>query len=60
MTDAGEPVTLFTVARELGHSDVQKIRDTYGHVSKERVRLPDVRYRETDVTHISEARKETA
>lgn len=26
--DAGDPVALFTVARELGHTDVQKIRDT--------------------------------
>lgn len=58
--DAGEPVHLFTVAREMGHSDTQKIKDTYGHVAKERVRLPEVRYREADVTDINKARKETA
>lgn len=58
--DAGEPVALFTVAREMGHGSIDRIEDTYGHLQAERVRLPEVRYREADVTDISEAREETA
>lgn len=58
--DAGEPVALFTVAREMGHGSIDRIEDTYGHLQAERVRLPEVRYREADVRDISEAREETA
>lgn len=45
--DAGAPVSLFTVARELGHGSVALIEQTYGHLLKQRTgqRLERVEYR---------------
>ena len=43
--DRGEPVALFTVARELGHSGVQLLEERYGHLLINRRRLPYVEYR---------------
>lgn len=54
--DGGEPVSLFTVARELGHKDVGRIEDTYGHLQERRSRLSEVRYREAEVIHLEERR----
>lgn len=42
--DRGEPVSIFTVARELGHKSLDRIEDTYGHLQTRRERLPEVRY----------------
>ena len=43
--DRGEPVALFTVARELGHSGVQLLEERYAHLLTNRRRLPHVEYR---------------
>jgi integrase len=48
--DRGEPVSVYTVAAELGHRDVQLIMRTYGHLQRDRQRLPRVEYLEADVT----------
>jgi integrase len=32
-TDGGKPVSVWTVARELGHKTIGRIEDTYGHLS---------------------------
>lgn len=42
--DHGEPVSIYTVARELGHTGIDRIRRTYGHLQKRRDRLEEVRY----------------
>lgn len=55
--DRGEPVSLYTVARELGHKGVSRIEDTYGHLQKRRARLAEVRYAEADVIEMDEHRK---
>ncbi len=47
--DNGAPVSIFTVAKELGHKSIDLIEKTYGHLLEERERLPIVRYRETKV-----------
>ncbi len=43
--DNGEPISTYTVARELGHTDTKMIERVYGHLLKDRRRLPEVRYR---------------
>ena len=48
-TDHGQPISLYTVACELGHRDVSLIERTYGHLLATRDRLPVVEYREADV-----------
>ncbi len=42
-TDNGAPVSIFTVARELGHRGIDRIEDTYGHLQRKRERLGEVR-----------------
>lgn len=42
--DGGEPVSPFTVARELGHSGTDMIMRRYGHLLGTRVRSEEVRY----------------
>lgn len=42
--DHGAPVSPYTVARELGHTNINRIRDTYGHLQRRRLRLEEVRY----------------
>jgi integrase len=55
--DNGAPVSLFTVARELGHGSVALIEQTYGHLLKQRAgqRLDRVEYRPLKI-----AREKTA
>ena len=55
--DAGEPVALYTVARELGHSGTAQIESTYGHVLARRVRLSEVRFESADVIDLASRRK---
>lgn len=55
--DAGEPVALYTVARELGHSGTSQIESTYGHVLDRRVRLSEVRFESADVIDLASRRK---
>jgi integrase len=43
--DRGEPVSLITVMREIGHTSLKQIEETYGHVLRYRRRLPEVAYR---------------
>lgn len=43
--DQGAPVSLWTVAKELGHGSVTMIEQTYGHLLEVRQRLPVVEYR---------------
>ncbi len=48
-TDHGAPVSPYTVMRELGHSSLALIEQTYGHLLNVRHRSPVVEYRETRV-----------
>ena len=43
--DSGAPVSLFTVARELGHGGDSLVRRVYGHLGEIRHRSPVVEYR---------------
>lgn len=43
--DHGEPVSLITVMKELGHTSLKQIEETYGHVLRDRRRLPEVAFR---------------
>lgn len=54
--DHGEPVSIYTVARELGHTGIERIRRTYGHLQKRRSRLEEVRYEEADVVSLEDHR----
>ena len=42
---AGSKSALWTVAKELGHKNVSRIKDTYGHPSHYRPRGEGVEYR---------------
>ena len=44
-TDGGKQISLWTVAKELGHKNVSRIEDTYGHPSHYRPRGEVVEYR---------------
>jgi len=46
-TDNGQPVSPYTVMRELGHRDLTLIETTYGHLQGVRSRLDEVRYEES-------------
>ncbi len=48
--DNGAPVSLWTVAKELGHGSVTLIERTYGHLLETRNRLPVVEYRPLQLT----------
>ncbi len=48
--DHGAPISLFTVAAELGHTDTNLIRTTYGHLLTDRRRLEVVAYRGTETS----------
>lgn len=43
--DAGEPVAIYTVSRELGHRDTKMVEQTYGHLMNTRHRRAVVSYR---------------
>jgi integrase len=47
--DHGQPVSPYTVMRELGHRKIDLIEKTYGHLLNVRHREPVLRYRETEV-----------
>jgi len=49
-TDGGKQISLWTVAKELGHKTVARVEDTYGHPSHYRPRREVVEYRITDGT----------
>ena len=44
-TDGGKQISLWTVAKELGHKTVARVEDTYGHPSHYRPRGEDVEFR---------------
>ena len=50
--DNGDPVHLFTVARELGHKNTALIERTYGHLLKTRARSSVVEYHETSLLRV--------
>jgi len=43
--DQGAPVSLFTVAKELGHGGEAMLRRVYGHLGQVRHRAEEVEYR---------------
>lgn len=43
--DHGEPVSTWTVAREVGHKNTDMIEETYGHLGEIRHRAAVVEYR---------------
>jgi len=43
--DAGAPVSVFTVAREMGHGGEAMVRRVYGHLGQVRHRAEVVEYR---------------
>ena len=45
-TDGGKQIALWTVAKELGHKNVSRVEDTYGHPSHHRPRGEVVEYRD--------------
>jgi integrase len=47
-TDHGAPISLWSVARELGHKSVSQIEGTYGHLLNVRHRVDQVEYRPQD------------
>ena len=50
--DHGEPVSVFTVARELGHADTAMVNRIYGHLGEIRFRSELVEYRVQNHMHI--------
>ncbi len=54
--DHGQPVSPFTVMRELGHSSIGLIEKTYGHLLDVRHRSEAVEYREAEVLDIRSRR----
>ena len=50
--DNGQPVSPYTVMRELGQSSIGLIEKTYGHYSNVRHRAPVLEYREADVVDL--------
>ena len=44
-TDNGKQIAIWTVAKELGHKNVSRVEDTYGHPSHYRPRSEVVKYR---------------
>lgn len=57
--DQGAPVSLYTVAREMGHKDLKMIQDHYGHLMDTRHRAEVVEYVEADVEEIGRAWHQT-
>ncbi len=54
--DHGQPVSPFTVMRELGHSSIGLIEKTYGHLLNVRHRADVVEYREAEVVELQQRR----
>lgn len=55
--DHGQPVSPFTVMRELGHSSIGLIEKTYGHLLDVRHRAEVVEYREAKVVDLGKRRR---
>lgn len=55
--DNGQPVSPYTVMRELGHSSIGLIEKTYGHYSNVRHRAPVVEYREAEVVDLNQRKR---
>lgn len=55
--DNGQPVSPYTVMRELGHRSLKLIEESYGHLQQIRHRSSVVEYREVTVTPIAERRR---
>ena len=58
--DHGAPVSLYTVATEMGHSGVGLIENTYGHLQRIRHRSAVVEYKEAEVVPLLAHRAESA
>jgi integrase len=59
-TDHGQPVSLYTVARELGHSSVTMIERVYGHLMQVRHRSPVVEYVEAAIIELARVAGQSA
>jgi len=55
--DHGQPVSPYTVMRELGHSSIGLIEKTYGHLLNVRHRAEVVEYREAEVVDLEKRRR---
>ena len=55
--DHGQPVSPYTVMRELGHSSIGLIEKTYGHLLNVRRRAEVVEYREAEVVDLEKRRR---
>ena len=55
--DAGEPISPYTVMRELGHSSLAMIERHYGHLLDVRLRREYVEYTDNAVPFPEEARR---
>ncbi len=55
--DHGAPVSVFTVAVELGHRDTGLIEQVYGHVMKAPHRAETVEYVEADIVPMMKERE---
>lgn len=51
-TDGGVPVTLFQVAREMGHRSTDRVEKTYGHLLETRPRREVVEYSTTEILQL--------
>ena len=58
--DHDAPISLYTVAAEMGHQGITLIEATYGHLQATRHRSPIVEYREADVVPLTSRRAESA
>ncbi len=56
-TDNGQPVSPYTVMRELGHSSIGLIEKTYGHLLNVRHRADVVEYREAEVVDLNRRKR---
>ena len=54
------PISLYTLAAEMGHQGITLIEATYGHLQATRHRSPIVEYRETDVVPLTSRSAESA
>lgn len=55
-TDAGAPVSPYTVVKELGHGSPKPREEAYGHRMEPRSRSAEVEFREAEVINIERAR----
>jgi integrase len=55
--DGGEPVSVYTVAQEMGHKDTTQIEETYGHLMRTRHRTRTVRFEPAKVVQMDQWRQ---